>query len=121
LRDLGVNVALDDFGTAASSLGLLLTCPVTTLKLDRSFVESITTVSRQAAVARAVIEIATALELQAVAEGVETVEQAELLGRLSYRHAQGYLFSCPVEADELARGWLDTTAGKCRATQTHRT
>jgi diguanylate cyclase (GGDEF)-like protein len=106
LRDLGVNVALDDFGTAASSLGLLLTCPVTTLKLDRSFVESITTVSRQAAVARAVIEMATALELQAVAEGVETVEQAELLGRLSYRYAQGYLFSRPVDADAFSRGWL---------------
>jgi diguanylate cyclase len=106
LRDLGVYVALDDFGTAASSLGLLLTCPVTTLKLDRSFVESITTVSRQAAVARAVIEMATALDLRAVAEGVETVEQAELLGRLSYRYAQGYLFSPPVDADELARNWL---------------
>jgi diguanylate cyclase (GGDEF)-like protein len=106
LRHLGVNVALDDFGTAASSLGLLLTCPVTTLKLDRSFVESIITVSRQAAVARAVIEMATALDLQAVAEGVETVEQAELLARLSYRYAQGYLFSRPVDADDFARGWL---------------
>jgi diguanylate cyclase len=106
LRNLGVNVALDDFGTAASSLGLLLTCPVTTLKLDRSFVESIITVSRQAAVARAVIEMATALELQAVAEGVETVEQAELLRGLSYRYAQGYLFSRPVDADEFARDWL---------------
>jgi diguanylate cyclase len=106
LRNLGANVALDDFGTAASSLGLLLTCPVTTLKLDRSFVESIITVSRQAAVARAVIEMATALELQAVAEGVETVEQAELLRGLSYRYAQGYLFSRPVDADEFARHWL---------------
>ena len=106
LRNLGANVALDDFGTAASSLGLLLTCPVTTLKLDRSFVESIITVSRQAAVARAVIEMATALELQAVAEGVETVEQAELLRGLSYRYAQGYLFSRPVDAEDFARNWL---------------
>jgi hypothetical protein len=58
LRTLGVAVALDDFGTAASSLGLLLTCPVTTLKLDRTFVDRITTVSRQEAVATAVIRMA---------------------------------------------------------------
>jgi EAL domain-containing protein (putative c-di-GMP-specific phosphodiesterase class I) len=71
LRRLGVGLALDDFGTAASSLGLLLTCPVSVLKLDRSFVDRLATDSRQRAVATAVIQMARALDLGAVAEGVE--------------------------------------------------
>ncbi|GAA1030492.1 bifunctional diguanylate cyclase/phosphodiesterase [Virgisporangium ochraceum] len=118
LRDLGVMLALDDFGTASSSLGLLLTCPVTTLKLDRSFVESITTVARQEAVAMAVIQMANALALNAVAEGVETVEQAALLRGLGYRYAQGYLFSPPVPADEAAKLWAGRQpcgCGRCDA------
>jgi predicted signal transduction protein with EAL and GGDEF domain len=105
LRDLGVMLALDDFGTAASSLGLLLTVPLTRLKLDRSFVESVTTVTRQAAVATAVIEMANALGLDAVAEGVETQEQADRLRELSYEHGQGYLFSRPRPAAELTALW----------------
>jgi EAL domain-containing protein (putative c-di-GMP-specific phosphodiesterase class I) len=105
LRELGVKLALDDFGTAASSLGLLLTCPVTTLKLDRSFVESITTVRRQAAVATAVSQMATALEFSSVAEGIETEDQCLLLQRLGYQYGQGYLFSRPVSADLMGDFW----------------
>jgi diguanylate cyclase (GGDEF)-like protein len=105
LRALGVRLALDDFGTAASSLGLLLTCPVTSLKLDRSFVESITTVTRQAAVATAVVQIAQALDLDVVAEGIETREQAALLRRLGYRRAQGFLYHRPQPPEELAELW----------------
>ncbi|MBT0771554.1 EAL domain-containing protein [Kineosporia sp. J2-2] len=106
LRELGVKLALDDFGTAASSLGLLLTCPVTTLKLDRSFVESIITVGRQAAVATAVSQMANALDFSSVAEGIETEEQCGLLRELGYRYGQGYLFSRPVTADQLAGHWV---------------
>ncbi|MFI5938264.1 putative bifunctional diguanylate cyclase/phosphodiesterase [Actinoplanes sp. NPDC051494] len=109
LRQLGVRLALDDFGTAASSLGLLLTCPVTTLKLDRSFVESITTVGRQAAVATAVSQMAHALELASVAEGIETEEQLTLLRELGYEYGQGFLFSRPVPADGIAAWWQQTT------------
>jgi diguanylate cyclase (GGDEF)-like protein len=105
LRRLGVGLALDDFGTAASSLGLLLTCPVSALKLDRSFVERLGADSRQTAVATAVIQIARALHLNAIAEGVETAEQADLLRRLGYRRAQGYLFSRPLPGSELAIRW----------------
>ena len=111
LRAMGVNIALDDFGTAASSLSLLLTCPVSTLKLDRSFVEQITTAARQAAVATAVSQIAHVLQLGLVAEGVETPEQAELLRSLGYRHAQGYLYSPPVPADEAALWWQPAVSG----------
>jgi len=110
LRELGTRLALDDFGTASSSLGLLLTCPVTTLKLDRSFVEAITTVTRQAAVATAVSQIASALALTAVAEGIETPEQAELLRDLGYRYAQGYLFSRPRPPEEVGALWAGAPA-----------
>jgi diguanylate cyclase len=106
LRALGVRLALDDFGTAASSLDLLLTCPVTTLKLDRSFVEGITTVAHQAAVATAVAHIARALELDVVAEGIETTEQAALLQRLGYRDAQGFLYYEPLPAGDLSQMWI---------------
>ncbi|MEV6631852.1 EAL domain-containing protein [Actinoplanes sp. NPDC051470] len=106
LRAMGVSIALDDFGTAASSLSLLLTCPVSTLKLDRSFVEQVTTATRQAAVATAVSQIAEVLQLGLVAEGVETPEQAELLWSLGYRHAQGFLYSRPVPAEAAAAWWL---------------
>jgi EAL domain-containing protein (putative c-di-GMP-specific phosphodiesterase class I) len=105
LRGLGVKLALDDFGTAASSLGLLLTCPVTTLKLDRSFVESIITVGRQSAVATAVSQMANALEFASVAEGIETEEQRDLLRHLGYQYGQGYLFSRPLPAPEMGRRW----------------
>jgi diguanylate cyclase len=101
LRRLGIRLALDDFGTAASSLGLLLTCPVTTLKLDRSFVEGITTVARQNAVATAVIHIADALNLHAVAEGIEDEAQASALAELGYTEAQGYLFATPLTAAQV--------------------
>ncbi|GLY31567.1 bifunctional diguanylate cyclase/phosphodiesterase [Kineosporia sp. NBRC 101731] len=110
LREMGVRLALDDFGTAASSLGLLLTCPVTTLKLDRSFVESITTVGRQAAVATAVSQMANALDLASVAEGIETEEQCRLLQELGYRYGQGFLFSRPVPPGVLAGWWAAVPA-----------
>ena len=105
LRALGVALALDDFGTAASSLGLLLTCPVQTLKLDRSFTDGVDVTPRKAAVATAVIEMARVLDLNAVAEGIETEDQVEFLRNLGYRLGQGYLFSRPVPAHEAARAW----------------
>ncbi|MFI6078236.1 putative bifunctional diguanylate cyclase/phosphodiesterase [Actinoplanes sp. NPDC051343] len=106
LRELGVTLALDDFGTAASSLGLILTCPMTGLKLDRSFVENVTTASRPRAVARAVSQIAATLNLSTVAEGIETAEQAEVLRSMGYRFGQGYLYSRPVPAADYAQRWL---------------
>jgi len=103
LRRLGVGLALDDFGTAASSLGLLLTCPVSVLKLDRSFVDRLATDSRQRAVATAVIQMARALDLGAVAEGVERPEQADLLRAIGYRRAQGFLYAAPLSGAEFTR------------------
>jgi diguanylate cyclase (GGDEF)-like protein len=105
LRAQGIGLALDDFGTAASSLGLLLTCPVDALKLDRSFVDRVTTVARQSTVATAVIQMARSLELTAVAEGIETAEQAAFLHGLGYRLGQGFLFARPLAPAALAHTW----------------
>jgi diguanylate cyclase (GGDEF)-like protein len=93
---LGVKVALDDFGTGHSSLGLLRTVPADSLKVDKSFIAGVGRASEEAVIATAMIQITNGLHLQAVAEGVETLEQAETLYRLGYRHAQGYHFSRPL-------------------------
>jgi diguanylate cyclase (GGDEF)-like protein/PAS domain S-box-containing protein len=97
LHELGVRLALDDFGTGHSPISLLQDCPVDQLKLDRSFVcES---GARNDTAAIAVIQLARALGLDAVAEGVETAQQAEQLWRLGYRRAQGFHFGRPLSRD----------------------
>ncbi|MCO8275588.1 EAL domain-containing protein [Actinoplanes sp. TRM 88003] len=99
---LGVKIALDDFGTGHSSLGLLRTCPADILKVDKSFVDDITANSQQAVVAAALIGICQGMNLRAVAEGVETAEQAAELHRLGYRFAQGYFYARPLPPEAVA-------------------
>ncbi|MEV6932652.1 bifunctional diguanylate cyclase/phosphodiesterase [Dactylosporangium sp. NPDC051485] len=101
VQRFGVQVALDDFGTGHSSLGLLRTCPVDVLKVDKSFVDRVTEAGEHSVIAEALIGISDGLRLRAVAEGVETAEQAEALRRLGYRYAQGYHYGRPVPAAEL--------------------
>jgi diguanylate cyclase (GGDEF)-like protein len=96
IRALGVRIALDDFGTGHSSLGLLQTVPVDVLKVDKSFVDNITLSGRHAVIATSLVDIGNGLGLAAVAEGVETAEQAAELYRIGYRLAQGYYFGKPV-------------------------
>jgi EAL domain-containing protein (putative c-di-GMP-specific phosphodiesterase class I) len=98
LTELGVEIALDDFGTGHSSLGLLQSLPVRILKVDKSFVENVTMAGRHAVIATSLIHVANGLGLVAVAEGVETAEQAAELYRLGYRRAQGYHFGRPAMA-----------------------
>jgi diguanylate cyclase (GGDEF)-like protein len=100
LRALGIRISLDDFGTGHSTLTLLHDCPVDEIKLDRSFTQS--DVDGRVPVAAAVIHLAQALGLHAVAEGVETPEQAEQLLALGYLAAQGYHFARPMPADRLS-------------------
>jgi diguanylate cyclase (GGDEF)-like protein/PAS domain S-box-containing protein len=102
VRALGVLVALDDFGTGHSSLGLLRTCPVDMLKVDKSFVDGVAVSLEQEAIVTSISQIGTAMRLQVVAEGVETAEQAERLHTLGYRYAQGFHFARPLTPDELA-------------------
>lgn len=101
IHGLGVKIALDDFGTGHSSLGLLNTCPVDILKVDRSFIEDITTGGRSAVIVSALINISDGLDIVMVAEGVETGEQARRLYQLGCRLAQGYHFGRPAPAEAL--------------------
>ncbi|HTR69936.1 MAG TPA: EAL domain-containing protein [Mycobacteriales bacterium] len=96
LRALGIKVAVDDFGTGYSSLAYLDRYPVDVLKIDRSFVEPLGASRKSAALVRSVVDLATALELDTIAEGVETEQQLTTLRSLGCRHAQGFFFSQPV-------------------------
>jgi len=100
LRSMGVRISLDDFGTGHSTLTLLHDCPVDEIKLDRSFTQA--EIDGRVPVAAAVIHLAQALGLHAVAEGVETAEQAEQLLSLGYLAAQGYYFARPMPAEKLS-------------------
>ncbi|MCO8269237.1 bifunctional diguanylate cyclase/phosphodiesterase [Actinoplanes sp. TRM 88003] len=95
LHRAGVRIALDDFGTGHSSLGLLRTVPVDVLKVDKSFVDEITEGGR-AVIVDALIHVSTGLGLRAVAEGIETAEQAAYLRALGYEYGQGYYFGKPA-------------------------
>jgi diguanylate cyclase (GGDEF)-like protein len=101
LNRLGVRMAIDDFGTGHSSLGYLKNFPVHEVKVDRLFVNNLASDPVDSAIVRAVVDLAAAMGIDAVAEGVETVEQLEALRRIGCRLAQGYLFSRPVTGDDL--------------------
>ncbi|GAA4972965.1 putative bifunctional diguanylate cyclase/phosphodiesterase [Actinoplanes utahensis] len=100
LHDAGIRIALDDFGTGHSSLGLLRTVPVDVLKVDKSFVDEITAPAGRAVIVDALIHVADGLGLRAVAEGVETADQAAYLRDLGYHYAQGYHFGKPTPAPD---------------------
>ncbi|BCJ41407.1 hypothetical protein GCM10010168_55940 [Actinoplanes ianthinogenes] len=101
LDELGLQIALDDFGTGQSSLSLLVGTPVSWLKVDKSFVDGVTTASPQAVIVDGLIGITRGLRIQAVAEGVETAEQAERLHQAGYRFAQGYHFARPLTESDV--------------------
>jgi diguanylate cyclase (GGDEF)-like protein/PAS domain S-box-containing protein len=99
IRAMGVTLAIDDFGTGFSSLSYLSKLPVDTLKIDRSFVIDMTAAARGSALMSTIINLAHALKLNVVAEGVETEEQSRLLHAMHCDEMQGFLFSKPVPAD----------------------
>jgi predicted signal transduction protein with EAL and GGDEF domain len=110
LRRLGVRLAIDDFGTGYSSLNYLKRLPVDTLKVDRSFVDGLGgSDPHDPSIVDAIISLARALDLDVVAEGVETERQLAELRRLGAQHAQGYLWSKPLRTDDVP-GWLSSRA-----------
>src|SRR5260370_28836726 len=102
LRDLGVRISLDDFGTGFSSLSYLRSFPFDKIKIDRSFVQEVTATTNGAAIVRAIASLGASLGMETTAEGVETEEQFDLVRREGCTEVQGYYFSRPLPSNELA-------------------
>jgi EAL domain-containing protein (putative c-di-GMP-specific phosphodiesterase class I) len=100
LKDLGIQLAVDDFGIGFSSLSYLRRFPIDTLKIDQSFVQDIEDDVEESVIVRAVIAMGNSLKLQVVAEGIETQQQLAFLQSLHCNEGQGFYFSRPVIAEE---------------------
>jgi len=116
LRAVGMGVEIDDFGTGYSSLSYLGKLPATALKIDRSFVTAMTQTSGDRTIISAIISLAHLLNLSVIAEGVETVTQRDLLRAMGCDRMQGYLFSKPRPATDIA-ALLERAAEQASLTQ----
>ena len=96
LKALGVQISIDDFGIGHSSLSYLHRFPINSLKIDRSFVSTMS--SEQSGIVRAIVGLAHALQLEVIAEGVETAGHQAQLTQLGCEYGQGYLFAAPLDA-----------------------
>ncbi|MCG8435590.1 MAG: EAL domain-containing protein [Gammaproteobacteria bacterium] len=100
LRDMGVKIAIDDFGAGYSSFAYLALFPINILKIDKSFMDKIATNSNSTAIVKGIIAMAHALNLKTTAEGIETDIQLQFINHLDCEYAQGYLISKPLPAEE---------------------
>lgn len=107
IRSLGVCVSMDDFGTGYSSLSALQQLPVDILKIDRSLIFDICFNSTSYNIVKAIVEMANALELEVLAEGIETEEQSEILRKLGCHIAQGYFYSKPLSVEDMEKMLLE--------------
>src|SRR5690606_20801716 len=105
LRSDGISIAVDDFGKGYSSLNYLHKLPITTLKIDKEFVEDVMKSSTSAAIVETIVWLAKKFKLETVAEGIETKDQAEFLRSLGVTTAQGFFYSRPMSESKL-RKWI---------------
>jgi diguanylate cyclase (GGDEF)-like protein/PAS domain S-box-containing protein len=105
LRTLGIQIAIDDFGTGYSSLSYLRLVPLDVVKLDRMFVQTMTTTAQQRELVQGIVRLTSGLGLQVIAEGIETDEERALARRAGITYGQGYLFSPPM-TEEKTGPWL---------------
>ncbi len=115
LRALGCGIAIDDFGTGYSSLSYLKNFPVTALKIDYSFVRDLVHNAGDRAIARSVVELAGNLSMTSLAEGIEQLEQQEILRNLGCVYGQGFLYAHPLPADEVFRMVQEQAGGDTAA------
>jgi EAL domain-containing protein (putative c-di-GMP-specific phosphodiesterase class I) len=102
LKLIGVKLAIDDFGTGYSSLSYLRELPIDVLKIDKSFVDGIAASEQRLALLEGIIGIARTLDLNVIAEGIETEVQRDLLVSMGCEFGQGYLLAMPADADHAA-------------------
>ena len=127
LKRIGVRLSLDDFGTGYSSLGYLKTAPFDKIKIDQSFVRGATLPgSRNGAIIAAIVALAEALDMETTAEGIESFDQLDLIRDLGVSHVQGYVYSKPINNDDLtsqleAGQWTISPSGPARHRPPRRT
>jgi len=103
MKEIGINLSIDDFGTGYSSLSYLKRLPLDTLKIDRSFVDDITSNTDSATIAQSIIALAHSMRMKVTAEGIETKAQLDFLTRCQCDFMQGFYFSKPVPPEEFSR------------------
>jgi predicted signal transduction protein with EAL and GGDEF domain len=118
LREMGVTLSIDDFGTGYSSLSYLATLPIDALKVDRSFIERMSHDGEGSEIVRAIFKLGQALDKRVYAEGIETIEQLELLQQLGCEYGQGFFLSRPVDPSR-AKGYVEARGQTAVAPVTH--
>ena len=114
LKALGVGLAIDDFGTGYSSLAYLRQFPIDVLKIDQSFVSGVAKTKESAAIVHTLVQLGKVLDLETVAEGIESNDQRRLLQAEDVNIGQGYLFARPLEVNEIDK-LLKTAVAKPEA------
>ena len=103
LKDMGIHISLDDFGTGYSSLNYLRKLPINAIKIDKSFVDGLHAGSKENFIAASLINLAHGIGMKVIAEGVENIEQANILKSYNCDEIQGYYFSKPVAGAEFEK------------------
>ncbi|MFG3275812.1 aminotransferase class I/II-fold pyridoxal phosphate-dependent enzyme [Streptomyces luteogriseus] len=120
LKQLGVHIAVDDFGTGFSSLRYLQDFPIDVLKIDKSFIDNIARDAQQVALVEGIVRIADTLGLQVIAEGIENTAQRDLLAGMGCRFGQGFLFARPMTVEQSAHVLQEPSAQPFAAPRTRR-